>query len=177
MTGRTRREAVIEHRRALQRLVATVTDAVIIVRPSQWTPWGEADERVWFALNNAEPTRVAGPAPLTVSISQQIHPRRDLAGGGNRWVADSAGYFYELAVDGEEIVAYHWHPGSPGDVGFAHLHVGPAATRFDSRVRAGDLHKVHFPTGDAPLADFLRLSITEFGVEPRRADRESILQE
>jgi hypothetical protein len=94
---------------------------------------------------------------------------------GKRRAAQVVGYFYSVMLrERSELVAYHLHPDLPGNVNFPHLHVGPAAARRDNVVRPRELPKVHFPTGEVPLAAFLRLAITEFGVEPRRPDWEAI---
>lgn len=101
-------------------------------------------------------------------------------GGSDRrdWRTDIVGYSYNLMLaSGTEVVAYHWHPKTPDSVTFPHVHVGPAIVGTDGSVRRGNAHKVHFPTGSVSLESFLRLLVTEFGVEPRRRDWEQILSD
>ena len=89
------------------------------------------------------------------------------------WVSE---YVFSLALlDGTEIVSYHFADDPSATIRFPHVHLGPVTVRSDTPVRPGELHKVHFPTGHVSFQQFIRLLITEFGVEPRRPDWEAIL--
>ena len=69
-----------------------------------------------------------------------------------------------------EILIYHWHPGGNSPVVTPHLHLKQGA-----QVGRTELRDAHFPTGYIPLVDFLRLLITDLGVQPRRLDWDTIL--
>lgn len=79
------------------------------------------------------------------------------------------------AINGSEVIAYHWHAASGGDVAFPHVHIGIGATGGDTRMLAGRFHKAHFPTGVIAIEDVIRLAITEFGARPRRPNWETVL--
>jgi len=94
------------------------------------------------------------------------------AGVPGSWLVRLAAYDFELLDDDDrEIIAYQWHPQGRGPVTWPHLHIGPAA---------GDLwrpvSRAHFPTGPIIVSEVIRLAIREFGVPPRRADWEAVLQ-
>jgi hypothetical protein len=83
---------------------------------------------------------------------------------------------YVVALgDSREIIAFHRHPIQDGAAATPHVHIGPAATGRDAAFLPGRFHKTHIPTGNIALEDVIRMLITEFGVEPRRADWESVL--
>lgn len=89
------------------------------------------------------------------------------------------GYWYEIGdASGREIIAFHWHPASVSSMTFPHLHLssrlGMLAINDASSIALGEMH---IPTGFIEVADLVRLLIVEFGVEPRRANWESILQQ
>jgi hypothetical protein len=78
-----------------------------------------------------------------------------------------------------EILAYHWHPNSLSSVRHPHIHLSNrlgniAIEPFGTTI---GLSEMHIPTGFVTLADVVRLLIAEFGVEPRRADWESIVEQ
>lgn len=88
------------------------------------------------------------------------------------------GYNYTIEHPSEgEVVSFQWHPGGEAGIDFPHVHIGPAMSRHDSVVRAGEAHKIHLPTGEVSLANVLRLAISELEVEPRRDDWEAILSQ
>lgn len=78
-------------------------------------------------------------------------------------------YFYEL-LDREQrgILAYHWHPHGPSPITYPHLHVG-------GQTAPVGLIQAHLPTGRISLVDVVRMTISEFGVTPLRADWQSVL--
>lgn len=85
-------------------------------------------------------------------------------------------YVYTVMTRGRiELMSYQWHPHGESDTDLPHVHIGPAMSRRDSVVRAGEAHKIHLPTGEVSLSDVIRLAITELGVELRRDDWEPIL--
>ncbi|MGH2561673.1 MAG: hypothetical protein ACRDJH_21620 [Thermomicrobiales bacterium] len=84
-------------------------------------------------------------------------------------VVGIAGYRYVLRNrDRRELLSYHWHQSGPSPIITPHLHVG-------CRAGNADLSKVHLPTGHVALVDVVRCAITEFRVEPLRADWRAVL--
>lgn len=89
-------------------------------------------------------------------------------------------YRYQLLDgNGREILAgeYHWHPTGVSPVTSPHLHLSGRLAPLDAgRGQAPvSLGGMHLPTGPVALADVVRLLVTEFGVEPRRADWDAVL--
>lgn len=90
-------------------------------------------------------------------------------------------YEYRLLDRRErELLVYHWQPG-PRYAGpdQPHLHVSARLLASTSAVdeRGIDLDKRHLPTGHVTMAAVVRSLITEFGVEPLRADWARVLDE
>jgi hypothetical protein len=77
--------------------------------------------------------------------------------------------------DDRARLCFFWHPSGDDAVDIPHVHIGPAMSRRNSVVRAGETNKIRLPTGQVDLADALRLAIAERGVEPRRDDWPLIL--
>ena len=89
-----------------------------------------------------------------------------------------SGYRYQLFDSQDrEILAYHWHPEGISPIAYPHLHLSGRLSPLDlgPRQEPAALGEMHLPTGDVTLADVVRLLITEFGIAPRRADWEAIL--
>lgn len=100
-------------------------------------------------------------------------------GGRDRYSVQITTYhYYLLDSQGREIVAYHWHPGGVSPVTVPHMHLSSRIGRLDvgPGFDPAALGEMHLPTGFVTLADLVRLLITEFGIAPRRADWETILQ-
>jgi hypothetical protein len=89
------------------------------------------------------------------------------------WHVISSGYSYSLSdATGQEIIAYHWHPGGRSPIGFPHLHIEAGA-----HVRNPQVARAHLPTGRILLEEVLRLTIREFGVQTLHDDWEQIFTE
>jgi hypothetical protein len=84
-----------------------------------------------------------------------------------------------LDSDEREILAYHWHPTGISPIAFPHLHLSGRLRPLDfgSNTDPIALGEMHLPTGYVALEDIVRLLITEFDVQPRRDDWETILRE
>lgn len=74
-----------------------------------------------------------------------------------------------------EICSYHWQPEGLSPINYPHLHINRGATGNVTTFGPRGLHRIHFPTRHITIEDVLRLAITEFGVEPRRQDWDTIL--
>ena len=100
-----------------------------------------------------------------------IHRYRLTANADDRgsWRVSTDGYVYEvLDRQAREIVSYHWHPAGRSPITVPHLHVG-------GHTGSVDLSKAHLPTGRVSLVAVIRMTITEFGVEPLRDDWRAVL--
>ncbi len=86
--------------------------------------------------------------------------------------AQTAYYAYSLEdLEGEEILAYHWHPygASPGR--YPHLHLEQGA-----RIGRPELIGAHLPTGRVSIEAVLTLTIEQFGVRPLRNDWREVME-
>ena len=86
-------------------------------------------------------------------------------------LADPATQFMQKHAD--ELIGYHWHPVGRGteSIPDPHLHVYAETTRLAGKY----LSKLHLLTGHMPLADVVKLLLTDFDVRPRRADWPAVL--
>lgn len=112
---------------------------------------------------------------LMLSVAQTLAIAPD-TGTARRFNGAVSACFYSVTVrSGVEVIAFHHHPIGIGIVPAPHLHIGPAATGSDAMFLSGRFHKAHIPTGGIALERVIHMLITEFGVEPRRADWERVL--
>jgi len=121
-------------------------------------------------LQDGEPVVIAGSSlRLLVVLRYRIIQAANSPGA---WVVQLTAYDYELLDNSDrELLAYQWHPQGRSSVTWPHVHLGPAA---------GDLwrplSRAHLPTGRIVVQDVLRLAIRDFGVPPRRANWEAVLE-
>jgi hypothetical protein len=98
----------------------------------------------------------------------------------NEFEAITAAYAYRiLDHNSNEIIAYHWHPNSASTVTHPHLHLSHQLRPIpmDPNNSPVALADMHVATGFVSLSDVVRMLIVEFGVEPRRAGWETILED
>lgn len=92
----------------------------------------------------------------------------------------TVGYVYTLLdLHERELLAYHWHPVGRSLITTRHLHLSNQVPPLDLG-RGADpvaLADMHLPTGSVWLADLVRLLIAEFGIESRRPDWQTVLQQ
>lgn len=108
---------------------------------------------------------------LSIDYSVTEDPRRAMR---VRWQPSTLAYSFRLVDRLErELLTYHWMPG-PLFLGpdHPHLHVSAALeVQADALTRSTiPLDKLHLPTGQVSIAAFVRMLITELGIEPRRDD-------
>lgn len=160
-------EAVHAFQEASQLALSLVTDDQVSVGGG----YHAAAEPHLLALNNGQPARLHADTPLSLVV---LHYYRVVkAGSGSRpWRMTSTAYYYSLEDgDGQEILAYHWHPEARSTVMFPHLHLGAGAGQLRR-----ELYRAHLPTGHITLEDFLRLTIRDFGVQPLHAAWQEVLE-
>lgn len=165
MVARTPADAAKTFRESLQQALDCVVDARLNV--DGYRPSGRQANLYTADLNGGLPVpfgRGSG-LHLVVVINYRIVedvPNADL------WIVRIAKYEYAI-VDREEqeILAYHWHPGTRGSVPWPHLHLGSVALSDQYK----HLRKTHVRIGPVSLGDVLWFAIHELGVQPtpRRA--------
>ncbi len=164
MAGRTPRQAATNFITPVQRALSCVTNARIDT-PSGYDP----TEKHALVVNGGAPVTVQTDKHVSLGVSV-LQNYRIVESDDDRgpWKVKTTMYAYTLHDDqGNEIVAYHWHPG----IGPRYPHV-----HFRASLRP-EVAKAHFPTGRVSLEQFLRLLIVDFKVEPRRASWKNILSE
>ncbi|MFN8637675.1 MAG: hypothetical protein U0893_27805 [Chloroflexota bacterium] len=89
----------------------------------------------------------------------------------SHWRAVITAYQYALLDrEGREYLAYHWHPDGQSHMLEPHLHLGVAA-----QVGVPEIAAAHLPTGPIALAAVARLTLTDLGARPLRADWHGVL--
>ena len=166
MTSRSPAEAVSEYVSSIQRVVSSVSDAVVSVDGGYYV----ADAPHILRLNQGRSVRIGGSSRILLAF-YQYYSVVETEVPRVRWMVSEEGYEYKiLDADGREIIVYHWHPVEHNPIAFHHLHLEHGAA-----VGRGELQTAHLPTGYVSVADILRLLIVDFGAVPRRGDWESIL--
>lgn len=123
---------------------------------------------------------------LSVGHEYRIVPREDEEDPLNRYNVSTAGYAYVILDEqGNEILAYHWHPqdllqpGRRSKVRSPHLHlsntVQPIPLGRDYAPVA--LADMHVRTGRMLLEDVVELLIEEFEVRPLASEWQEIIEE
>lgn len=129
-------------------------------------------------LNNNDPVNLSASSSIALRVSQKLRVVRDGESDRRSWRIALLAYNYMLLTpNGPEICSYQWDTEGLSSVTYPHLHIGRGATGNVTTFGPSGLHRIHFPTRHITIEDVLRLAIAEFGVEPRRPDWESILNE
>jgi hypothetical protein len=129
-------------------------------------------------LNKGMAVRLAGTTPILLIATQNFRIVRADDERRGPYKVTTTQYFYQLrTLDDVDIVGFHWTPNinRGGEVGWPHLHAGPALVRADSPVAPKTAHKLHIPTGRVALESVLRFMIEELGVKPARNDWDAVL--
>ncbi|MDP4013089.1 MAG: hypothetical protein U0990_00735 [Candidatus Nanopelagicales bacterium] len=85
---------------------------------------------------------------------------------GERWKISTRGYKYQIAVDAEALIEWHWHPDSTLGVVFPHLHLQKAALTNKGVITP----RSHIPAGRTSLESVIRALIAEFKWPPTSGD-------
>ena len=168
MLGRTEVEAVSNYVDTIQSAVSCVSDSVVSVRGGYYV----ADMSHTLVMNRGNPVRLGGTYTLWLSI--QLYYRIVKSGTPRTpWTVAEVGYRYEtMDANAREILAYHWHPTGQSSFISQHLHIG-----YGAMIGREELQNAHLPTGYVSVIDIMRLLVREFGVSPRRANWESVLND
>lgn len=158
MVGRTPKAAIQPFRDSLQRAIACVSQAHVVVLTPRFSLRPE------LALIGRDRA-----LSLSMDVFYEIVPVTTGARGRR---AATTGYRYTLGDgEGREFVSYQWDQRGRSPVTTPHLHLGSRLVR--PGVPFGGVHR---PTGKVTLADVLRVVFVEFGVEPQRPDWEAVLR-
>ena len=164
--GRSTAEAVNDYRHGIQRLISCVTDSVVDVAGG----YHPSPIPHTLAMNGGQPIALRGPSRFMLGLQQNYR----IVGTGpseETYRVVIAGYNYVICdSERREVLIYHWHPRSNSPVVTPHLHLKQGA-----QVGRHEVRDAHLPTGDVPLVAFLRLLVTDLGVQPRRHDWDTIL--
>lgn len=170
MAGDTPYEAFENFRKPLQRALSCVNRQAHLWALSSKGYEPEQDHAL--VPDAGEPVRLSSEQGLFIS-SFFAYRVIEAEGGRGPWKVETRAYFHALqGEEGQEIIAYHWHPGEQKAISFPHLHIerGIGAD-------LGEVHKYHFPTGQISLEGVLDLAIREFSIEPQREDWQEVLHE
>lgn len=168
MAGQNPYEAFDKFKGPLQRALSCVTDAVFVALASDGCSPG-MDHILTF--NGGDAVRISDEESLALSVTfyyqivEDDHPER------GPWKVSTRAYMHALEnLDGQEIVAYHWHPEQGSKVTFPHMHFGVGLGQLPKFV-----HKAHVPTGRVPLEEVVRFAIADLGATPKREDWSEVL--
>lgn len=154
-----------------QQVVSRLTRASVASVP-------RASTQDTFELSLSEEIVPLGRNRLLGLLYRQSFVADQAHSGG--WSARTTAYTAHLySRDGRELIAYHWNAVGDGRVKTPHLHVGRffvhAGLPGPFRALVNRLGKAHLPTGYVTLAEILRVTITDLGVEPLRDDWAEVL--
>lgn len=180
MAARTPRAAIEDVLTRLTTVIRCVSDQPLHAVGQRKAPQEPVSIAFLPLLKPAVLHTMPGRARIALAIKHdllvmRVNMRR------NEFEAITAAYAYRvLDHNGDEIIAYPWHPNSASNVIHPHLHLShsikpvPSAPSNDPPIALADMHVA---TGFVSLSDIVRMLIIEFGVEPRRAGWETILEE
>lgn len=149
----------------LQKALSCVTKSVFDVQGG----YKPTEKPHVLLLNRGDGIHLTG-TQLRLNITQQYQVV-ERAGEAGPWKVNTLAYRYRIEEGASgELIAFHWHPGSPA-IDFPHIHIGPAA-RPENKL----LQSMHIPSGRVAIEACLRMLIEEMGVKPLRQDWEQILE-
>jgi len=160
MAGRKPAEAVENFLEPLRRAVSRFTKTVISVSPG-YDPKGNP-HTLWLG-NATDPVPIGRDRRFQILLSQQyeIIP---FEGERGPWKVRTLAYNYSLYEGEGVILGYHCHPSDR--VPYPHAHI-----------YCSELPRHHLPTGRVSVEQILRMTATEFGVDPLNRDWEAVLAE
>ena len=160
----------------LRPIAACVTDRLVVA--SGFRPLTQPHEFAFAPLREPVPLRTAGRQRRLLLTMKHSYAIVEAADAPDAFEVRTTGYRYHvLDLQQREVLAYHWHPEGISPITYPHLHLSGRLSPLDlgPRQEPAALGEMHLPTGFVTLADVVRLLITEFGIAPRRADWEAIL--
>lgn len=176
MAGATPYEAFDSFRAPLGRAISCVGREAHVWALIGTNGYGPGQEHA-LAPNLGEPVRLRGTSAsgeVELDLLSRIWYRVvSTERERSLWRIETLAYSHRLeTISAQEIVAYHWHPGTSSGITHPHLHIGTGIG-----TSPGLLDKTHIPTGRVALEDVLRFAILELGIEPQREDWREVLDE
>lgn len=93
-------------------------------------------------------------------------------GSSDRYKVSTRGYMYTVMThDGNELIAYHWHPGGKSDAIFPHEHIGTAALNPSVPLKRKD----HLRTGRISF-ESVAFNLFQIGITPLNMNYPEILE-
>lgn len=162
MPGRTVPEALTAFIDPIQSAVACLGSAKISLSPGAR---GDIDTAHAWTLNSDDGMRHGrlGFRPRMRFRYLKLDPEK--AEPGHKWRVTTMGYMYEITMDEEPIVDYHWHPDSNPR---PHQHFGAAVLAPDGVITP----RTHLATGRTSIEDMVRLLLAELKWKPAVDDWE-----
>ena len=165
-TGSSAAEAVVNYKHGIQRAVSCVTPSVVDVAGG----YHPSPIPHRLTMNDGLPVALGGQSQFMLRL-QQYYRVDETGGAGGHWRVAVLEYYYSIHdAEEKEVLLYHYHPRGNSPVETPHLHLGHGA-----QVERIEVRNTHLPTGTVSLNAVLRVLIEEMGVQPRRADWDSIL--
>lgn len=161
--------------RPFSRAISCITRSTITLERRAYEPSGHGGATRALTLDRFEPVGLQHPS-IEIALRVLLHYRvvEDPNEPGS-WTVRTAAYYSSLQnLKGKEFLSYHWHPAGRSPVSYPHLHIG---SESGIPPRGLITPRTHLPTGHVPIEDFLRLSIEQLGVTPRRPDWSAVLDE
>lgn len=168
MADRGAAEAAEDYRSAIRRIVSCITHDIILDQGEHKSPTQPRllqipGGKTLLKMHETTDTRLS--FAFAYGYQAIMSPEGD-------WQIIITGYHYSFKLnEGQELLAYHWHP-EPGQlVAYPHLHI-----EAGSGISFENLHKTHLPTGVVSPEKVILSAIEGLCVEPAREDWRSILE-
>lgn len=182
MAGRTPRLALAAFTEVIQSSLDCITDAVLEYRSHGNEDYPNAQPHtITISEGSRTPLLCDSGIFLTFRMQYRIIELEDDEKGP--WKAQTVAYYYSLEdADGDEIIAYHWHPDTTPAIAHPHLHLKRGCIKRESGSDQGESQlrpefaHAHLPTGRVALEDIILSLIRDFGVHPMRNDWHTILE-
>jgi hypothetical protein len=128
------------------------------------------ETRSW-ALNRAEGA-LLGEVRLQAGMHYEIQDR-GASRGHERFKVSTRGYMYaiELASDGSEVMAFHWHPNGTSPIRVPHYHFGEEAIAPSGVFLA----RAHIPSPRVSFEQVIRTLVEDVRVPALREDWDECL--
>ena len=176
MPGRNPHGAIEAFLVPLRSSAACLTKTQWVCSPIKGQPVGEVHT---VALNRGEPVSLRGAdirlqfeASIKFTVIKQDEDKfGQPVGSSDRYKVSTRGYMYTVMThEGEELIAYHWHPTGKSDATFPHEHIGTAALNPNVPLKRKD----HLRTGRISFESVI-FNLFQIGITPLNLNYPQIL--
>jgi hypothetical protein len=176
MSARTPEQAVDRFLERLRRVATCITTRPVIATGNRVSP--RPDYATFAPRDDPIPLRAKVGTRRVFLTMKHDYLIREAGAGRSNYHLQTVSYIYALLDrDGNEVLAYHWHPVGSSHVVHPHLHLSDHVNPIPMG-RAQDplpLADVHIASGFVELADIVPMLIEELDVQPLREDWRDIL--